>query len=228
MSGIDDLLAESHDRWAKAMKRAQGIEDIGLGPAVKNYYTRYLPAGLAVLIVAGTVVGVLVFGAAPSGWASLLVFGIAFAAFGGLIGGLVYNAKKVAPAVRFGKLDVMFSLESGEQKHVRRQIAGKAAVDREHLPVIRAAAVQQRKGLATQLLIMPFYPLLFTFQAANSAEPGDPFWWIMIVGAVGLIVAALFVARDFRRTGRFLAHTSEEGNCPTPQAGSWTRGHRPA
>lgn len=210
MSGIDDLLAESHDRWAKAMKRAQGIEDIGLGQAVKIYYTRYLPAGLAVLTVAGTLVGVLAPGPAPSGWASHVAFGIAFASFGALIGGLVYSAKKVAPAVRFGSLDVLISLESGEQKHVRRQIAGKAVIDREHLPVIRAAAVQQRKGLATQLLLMPFYLFLFTFQAANLTEPGDPFWWIMVVGAAGAVLAILFVARDFRRTGRFLAHVGGE------------------
>lgn len=112
--------------------------------------------------------------------------------------------------MQFGKLDVTFSLESAEQKHVRRQIAGKTAVDREHLPVIRAAAVQQRKGLATQLLIMPFCPFLFAFQAVNVAEPSDPFRWIMAEGAAGIIVAVLFVARDFRRTGQFLAHTAEE------------------
>lgn len=75
MSEIDDLLAESHDRWAKAMKRAQGIEDIGLGPAMRTYYIRYLPAGLAILFVAGTVFGVKVFGTAASGLASLWLSG---------------------------------------------------------------------------------------------------------------------------------------------------------
>lgn len=46
MSGIDDLMAESNDRWAHAIRRAQGIEDNGLGDAVKTYFTRYFPAGL--------------------------------------------------------------------------------------------------------------------------------------------------------------------------------------
>lgn len=46
------------------------------------------------------------------------------------------------------------------------------------------------------------------------AEPGDPLWWITAVGAVGTAVAVPFVARDFRRTGRFLAHTSEEDKWP--------------
>ncbi|MEO8220252.1 MAG: hypothetical protein ABI563_05650 [Specibacter sp.] len=207
------------------MKRAQGIEDIGLGPAVKNGYTRYLPAGLAALIVAEAVFGVLVFGAAPSGWASHLVFGIAFAAFGALIGGLVCNANKVAPAVRFGRLDVMFSLESGEQKHVRRQIVGNAAVDREHLPVIRATAVQQRKCLATQLILMPFtrYSVPFRRQTWQSRE-------IRCGGSRPLerlerrSPCRLWPATSGARAGSWHIRPRRI-NGPIPLAGSWTRGH---
>ncbi|MGP9504250.1 hypothetical protein ACT3TS_18820 [Specibacter sp. AOP5-B1-6] len=208
MSGIDDLLAESEDRWAKAMKRSQGVEDIGLGPALKIYYTRYVPVVLAVLIVVGSLVGTLVFGSALSDWLTYVPAGMALAAFGAIVGGLIYNAKRMVPAVHFGRLDVMFLLKNEEQKHVRHQVAGKAAVDHEHLRVIRAAAVQQRKGLATQLLIIPFYPLFFIFQATGIAVPGEPFWWITVVGAAGVMLAVVFLVRDFQRPGRFLAKTS--------------------
>jgi hypothetical protein len=44
MNGIDDLMAQSNDRWADAMRRAQGVEDNSLSEAVKTYYTRYFPA----------------------------------------------------------------------------------------------------------------------------------------------------------------------------------------
>ncbi|WP_235423704.1 hypothetical protein [Pseudarthrobacter chlorophenolicus] len=89
------------------------------------------------------------------------------------IGGLIYNAKKVVPAVQSGRIDVLLSLESDERKRIRRQITGKAPLDIEHLPVVRAAAVQLRKNVATQLLVQPMIPLIFIPQAVNFARRGD-------------------------------------------------------
>jgi hypothetical protein len=102
---------------------------------------------------------------------------------------------------------VLLSLENEERKQVRRQIAGKAAMDPQHLAVTRAAAVQLRKGLATQLLLAPLFPLTFIPQALR----GDgPFAWLMATAVgVAVIGIALFV-RDFRRAGRFLALTAEQ------------------
>jgi len=37
MSGIDGLMAESNERWTAAIRRAQGIQDNGLGEVLKTY-----------------------------------------------------------------------------------------------------------------------------------------------------------------------------------------------
>ncbi|SEF10859.1 hypothetical protein SAMN04489740_4041 [Arthrobacter alpinus] len=203
MSRIDDLLAESNDRWSLAMGNAQGAEDLGLGPAVKTYYTRYVPGGVLVLLVSGIWVGNLVFGAAPSGWASLS-FGFVFAMGGAAIGGLIYNSKKVAPAARLNTVNVLYPLAADERKSINRQIAGKAPVDEQHLPVARAGAVQQRKSLAMQLVVLPAYLFLFASQFSSWVERGHPFIWIMAVLAAAATVVIVFIGRDFRRTTRFL------------------------
>lgn len=208
MAGIDDLLAASNDRWSRAMKKAQGVEDIGMGPAVKSYYTRYLPAGALALLAAGTGAGNLMIGAAPANWAAYLSVGLIFATAGILIGGLVYNSKKVGPAVRLTTVDVLFLLADEERKYINRQIAGKAPLDHDHLPVVRAGAVQLRKSLATQLVFLPAYAFLFAAQAANQAGRDTLLFWVMALAAVAAILALGLLARQFRRTGRFLAGTS--------------------
>ena len=125
-----------------------------------------------------------------------------------MIGGLVFNPKKVVPAADYGNVDVTLSLTSEERKHVRRQIAGKTTVVPDHLTVTRGAAVQMRKALATQLLIMPFYPLVFIPQALNSAGRDDPFVWVFLVAVFLLVIGMIFVVRDFSRAGRFLRRTA--------------------
>ncbi|MGC7152355.1 hypothetical protein ACJJV6_18220 [Arthrobacter nitrophenolicus] len=214
MGGIEGLMEESNERWAYAAKRAQGLSDDGLGEAVKTYYTRYFPAGLVLLLAAGTVGGMLAFPGLRGDWASFLVFGFFLAAVGVLIGGLVYNSKKVVPAARSGRVDVLLSLEGEERKQIRREIAGKTEVDPQHLVVSRGAAVQQRKGLATQLVIQaPLFPLVFTPQAVNFALRGDIVAaWVMTVGVVAAVIAAGLFVRDFRRAGRFLARTANQVN----------------
>ena len=132
---------------------------------------------------------------------------------GVVIGGLTYNAKKVVQAAKSGRVNVLLSLESEERKHVRRQIAGKVAIEPEHLPVTRAAAVQMRKGLATQLLLAPMFPLIFIPQAARFAIRNDsPFDWLMAVAVAGIVIAIVLLVRDFRQTGRFMAQTAEQAS----------------
>jgi hypothetical protein len=217
MSGIDGLMAESNERWTEAIRRAQGIQDNGLGEAMKTYYTRYFPVALVLSAAAGTVIGALIFPDAPEGRPTFLAFGIVLGAIVVLICGLIYNAKKVAPAAQVGRIDVLVSLEPDERKRVRRQIAGKAPLDQEHLPVIRAAAVQLRKNLATLLLIQPMIPLVFVPQALNFATRGDSlFGWVMTIGAAVLVIGLGFLARDFRRAGRFLAFTRAQADPEIP------------
>jgi hypothetical protein len=210
MSGIDDLLAESHDRWVRATKRAQGIEDLGLGQAIKTYYTRYFPFGVFALMAAGVVAGLVVVADTTPDWATSFAFGSVLVAFGSVIGGLVYNAKKVAPAARLATVDVLFYLNDQERKHIQRQVLGKAALDHEHLAVVRAAAVQLRKGHATQLILAPFSMFLLLSQAANWTVRGGPLAWIMATAGLAMTIGMLFMGRDFRRAGRFLRSNPED------------------
>jgi hypothetical protein len=127
-----------------------------------------------------------------------------------MVGGLIFNSKKVVPAAEYGNVDVTLSLTGEEQKHVRRQVAGTAAIVPAHLTVTRGAAVQMRKALATQLLIMPMYPLVFIPQAISGAGRNDPFGWLS-VGLVFLFVSSsAFLIRDFRRSGHFLTRTANQ------------------
>ncbi|MCO4253517.1 hypothetical protein [Pseudarthrobacter raffinosi] len=124
MSGIDDLMAESNDRWAHAIRRAQGIEDNGLGEAVKTYFTRYFPAGLFMVAV-GTAVGILGLRGTLSDWPTYLAFAFLLAVLGVVVGGLVYNAKKVVPAAKPGRVNVLLSLESEEQSRSGVRLQGR-------------------------------------------------------------------------------------------------------
>ena len=209
MNGLDDLIAESNDRWAHAARRAQGVEDKGLGEALKTYYTWYFPTGLF-LVAAATVGGVLIFRGTGADWVTFLAFGFLFGVLAALVGGLVYNGKKVVPAADVGNIDVLLSLTDEEQKQVRRQIAGKASIDPQHLAVTRAAAVQQRKGLATQLLLQPLMPCVFAAQAMNFALGGENLVAVlMAIAVLGMVIVDGFLIRDFRRAGQFLTRTAE-------------------
>ena len=208
MSGIEDLGAKSSHRWADAERRAQGVEDLGLGGALKTYYTRYFPAGVIILVAAGTILASLVFGGGPSDWPSFLAAGFLLAVLGAVIGGVMYNAKKIVPAAELGRIDVLLSLKNEDQQDIRRQVLGKTPVDPEHLAVSRAAAVQLRKNLATQLIWMSVLPLTFIPQVIRGAGFIS---WFMAVGVAVLVIGAMFVARDFQRAGSFLARTAEPG-----------------
>ena len=74
--------------------------------------------------------------------------------------------------------------------------------------VARAAAVQLRKNLATQLIWMSVFPLIFIPQVIRGAGFIS---WFMAAGVLVMVIAALFVVRDFRRAGRFLDRTTEPG-----------------
>lgn len=214
MTGIDDLIPKSDERWATATRRAQGIADLGLGGALKTYYTLYFPAGVIILVTAGTVGAMLAFGGSPADWPSFLLFGCFLAVLGAAIGGPIYNAKKIAPAAELGRIDVLLSLEDEERKDIRRQILGKTPVDPEYLVVSQAAAVQLRKNLATQLIWMSVLPLVFLPQVIRGAGFIS---WFMAAGILVLVIGAMFVVRDFQRAGRFLDRTAEPGAKGPPE-----------
>jgi hypothetical protein len=200
-------MPNSDDRWATAARRAQGVADLDLGDALKTYYTRYLPAGVVILFSVGTVGRTLLFGGGPGDWPSFLVVGCFLAAIGVLVGGLVYNAKKIGPSTERGRIDVLLSLENVERKDIRRQILGKVPADPDHLVISRAAAVQLRKNVATQLIWIPGLLLIFIPQVLRGSGLVP---WLMAAAVVAMwLVAEISVVRDFQRAGSFLARTAE-------------------
>lgn len=98
------------------------------------------------------------------------------------------------------------SLNDDERKRVRRQVLGKEPVDPRPLPVVRGAAVQTRKALATQLTLLPMVPLALVPQFLRF----DMFLWWLAALAVAVQCAAVVIAvRQFRAAGRLLADTAE-------------------
>jgi|GEM_PF-3530885 len=97
MGGLDDLLAGSADRWAKAERRAEGVADLCLGRAVGNYFTLYLPIGAVVLFPTGASLGMLSFPDEAS-ITNIFGFGCLLTGVGLMIGGLVSNAKVLETA----------------------------------------------------------------------------------------------------------------------------------
>lgn len=201
MGGLDDLLAGSADRWAKAERRAEGVADLCLGRAVRNYFTLYLPIGAVVLFPTGASLGMLSFPDEAS-ITNIFGFGCLLTGVGLMIGGLVSNAKVLETAANMGTSDVTLSLRDDERKAVRRQILGRAATTPDHMNVKHAAAVQARKGLATQLVYSVAMFYIF-FQQVAMFE--SPLRWLSAGGAILYIVAIFFVGRDFRKSGQFLA-----------------------
>ncbi|WP_045730417.1 hypothetical protein [Pseudarthrobacter chlorophenolicus] len=208
MAGVDDLLAGSADRWAKAERRAEGIADKGLDQAVKRYFTTYFPTGMVLLFVVGAGVGLLLFQGEWAASLSYLFAGIALAYLGAIAGGIVYNAKVIGPAVEMGRINVLMSLQPHEQKQLRREILGKIPATPEHLVVKRAAAVRERKGLATQLiLIIPILELQFLVQLLNSRN--STWWWLIVLVGTAVTLAIAVPIREFRALGRFLTDTQQ-------------------
>jgi len=204
-----DLLKRDDGRWEDARRRAAGIEDRGLGPAIRRYYTRYLPAG-ALVIGAGVAVAVVLASlAGPVDRELIMALGVLCAVLAASVGGILYNRKWIATAVSPGRVDVMLSLTDEERKSVRRQIRGKESVDLTRLDVTRAVAVQLRRGLATQLVLMPVQVLILLPQVIHW---GGLFSWLFAAASPLMVVGLVYTYRDFGRTGEFLART--QGSAP--------------
>jgi hypothetical protein len=193
------MKADPPSRWVTAERWAAGTRDNGMGEAVRIYYTRYFPALALLLLTAGSMVSYLLLGHGDASWVDHVQVGALLVATGCLMGGLVYNAKRLKRTVELGRADAMIALNKTDQASVRRQIAGKEPPDQEHLAVVRAAAVQMRKQTATTVLIMPSY--LYLFVVTDE-------WWLAVTGGVILLACMFLIVLDFRRQGRFLRETA--------------------
>ena len=207
MSGLDDLMAESDDRWARATRSARGVRDKGLERALKDYYTIYFPIGLVVLLALVAWGEVVLTGGTYRDGLNFLTLGWLLAGVCSLVGSFGYIAKRIDTAVENDKIDVLTSLERQEKKHLRRQITGKAGIEPEHLVVKRAAAVQLRRRLATQLIYSPTVPLFLVAQVSGG---NIVFWWLMAAALVTAVAGQAYAIRDFRRAGKFLELTAED------------------
>ncbi|QDG88144.1 hypothetical protein [Pseudarthrobacter sp. NIBRBAC000502770] len=130
MRGLDDLLAESEDRWARAERRAQGVADKGLGKALTTYFSLYLPAAVVLLFIVGAALGMQLF---QGEWANVHTYLFAGTMLAGIVAigaGITYNAKVIASAVNMGRMNVTMSLNADEQKAIRREILGQVTLSR--------------------------------------------------------------------------------------------------
>jgi hypothetical protein len=207
MSGLDDLLAESEDRWAKAERRAQGVADKGLGKAVRTYFTLYFPVGVVLLFIIGAVLGMLLFQGLWATARSYVFAGTMLAGIGTIAAGITYNSKVIGSSVAMGSMNVTMSLDTAEQKEVRREILGRATLRPEHLAVKRAAAVQLRKALSTQLVVVaPILEFQFLTQVLNDK---NPIAWLSAIIWIAYTVFLVVPVRQFLALGRFLDQTAE-------------------
>lgn len=176
MNGIDGLMPKPDDRWATATRRAQGVADLGLGGALKIYYTLYLPAGAIILVAAGTVLEILAFGGEPPDLESSLVIGWSLAAMGAMIGGLLYNAKRITPAAALGKINVLVSLQDEDRKLVSADLREPPKPIQlfisEHL---RSPRTNSSKPTNSQLRSLPYqYPPDFRRELRHPTTSGRP------------------------------------------------------
>lgn len=201
-------MAESADRWAGAERRSEGVSDNGLGKALRIYFTLYVPIGLVLLSVIGIALGMVLFRGEWADSLSYLFLGTGLAWIGAGVGGLIYNAKVVRSAVDMGRMNVLVSLTTSEQKQLRREILLKGPAEPRHVTVKRPAAVQMRKALATQLVVLaPILEFQFLLQALNAKY--SAWWWLMAVLAIAYAVSVVLAGRQFRALGRFLANSAE-------------------
>jgi hypothetical protein len=203
---------QAEARWAKAATRADGLMDLGVGAAVRRYFSVNFP--LTVLVALG--VGFAVATVWPIGndfLQSGFYLGLILAGLGIFVVGLVYGNKKVHPMVQPQRIGVTVGLTAEEVKHVRRQVLAKEPIDADRLPVLRGAAVQIREGLAKQLLTAPGLVIFFIGQTLYR---GITSVIDMVMIVLLLCMIALFIngARQFQQTGAFLtsaAPTASDG-----------------
>ena len=196
----------TESRWAKAASRAEGLTDLGIGAAVRRYFLVYFPLTVSAALVVGFVLAFLWPDMAEGFLPSWLVFGSLLSGLGVLVVGMVYGSKRISSLVHPSRMGVTVGLTAEETKRVRRQVLGKEPVDRHQISVLRGAAVQMREGLAKQLLWSPGFLIYFIgqFMLHGTLAVFDV---VMNLLLLGMFVLLVLVARQFHRTGVFLAST---------------------
>ena len=198
---------QAEARWAKAATRADGLRDLGVGAAVRRYFSVNFP--LTVLAALG--VGFAIATVWPIGddfLQSGVYLGLILAGLGIFVVGLVYANKKVRPMVQPQRIGVTVGLTAEEVKHVRRQVLAKEPIEPDRLSVLRGAAVQIREGLAKQLLTAPGLVIFFLGQTLYRGIT-SAIDVVMIVLLLGMVALLGNVARQFHQTGAFLTSAAQ-------------------
>ncbi len=117
----------------------------------------------------------------------------------------------MSPLARSRPIGVTVGLTAAEAKHVRRQVLAQEPVEKNHIEVLRGAAVQLREGLAKQLLWWPGFLILFAGQSlARGIQSVIDV--VIIVVLLVLLVLLGHAGRQFHQTGVFLDSTDPAGS----------------
>lgn len=202
---MPDPDAGARTRWAKSAARADGLADLGISGAVRRYYAVYFPVVVGGGLGLGFFVAYLLLSEPGTLLMNGLSFGVMLAGLAGTITGFVYGPKRIGPMVQPQRVGVMVGLEAKEVKWVKRQVFGKEPVEGD-LKVLRGAAIQEREGLARQLVTFPSLTLSLWGQTLHRGLT-SVFDVMFLIVLVVLTVAMGQLVRQFHQTGAFVAAT---------------------
>lgn len=194
-------------RWVKAIRMAESIADHGMDGPLRTYLVLYLPVGTLLLAGLGFTGSRLLFG---NSWHLDVEFGLLVAAFGTMIGALVYPSRRIKPMLSMARSSPLTWLEVPEQKNLRQQILGKTPLVPEHLTVARGVAVEARYTLARQIAFAPAYCYLCIAQLLNARQDSrglSLYIWVALLLLSAWMLA--YAASHYRKIGAFLDDTRD-------------------
>lgn len=194
----------SERAWAKATQLAEGVEDHGVGSALRRYFTRWWPV-VALVSFGGGFFSIRLLEDGSAGPLVAIQSGFLVAALASMISGYVYWWRRIRPLVQPQRMPITSWLGTSDAKWVLDQILGRRPVMPEHLPVLRGAAAQLRAGMS--LTLSTTVSSLFMAAAFAVGFPGPV---MRTIWAVLFLVNACLLAysvRRFRSAGRFLDAT---------------------
>lgn len=205
--GMTPKGANDKRRWDRALQRAEGVVDLGLGPALRRYYTVVAP----LVVLASVALGALISMVWPSLFdgqvhtfllSSLVLFIITAVAVG-----MIYSARRLTPLVP-PHVAVTTGLTLDVNKKLRRQVLGRIPFTRDEALVVHATAVEFRLSTARQLVFQMITPLLSLVSVVMVGSA----LLLKIVGGLGIVVLAvgfMVLARQFRQAGIVMVEAQE-------------------
>ncbi|WP_372698919.1 hypothetical protein [Arthrobacter sp. JSM 101049] len=198
----------SERAWAKAAQLAEGVEDRGVGRAVRRYFTRYWPA-LALASFGVGFFGIRLLDDGSAGPLLNLQAGFLLVALASMIGGYAYWWRRIRPLVQPQRMPITAWLDKPDEKWVVDQILGRMPVMPEHLPVLRGTAAQLRASGSLNLALAPSYLFMAASFAVSWRGPVLVSLWALVM--LLSVYAVASTVRTLQRAGRFLKATTAAG-----------------